>query len=338
MNERSVLYFTAPGQVSVVQTPLDPPAPGEVQVRTLFSAISPGTETMIYRGRFPKDLEVDANLPALSGRFTYPFCYGYASVGQVVASGEAVNPNWDGRPVFAFQPHASYFNADIRQLLAIPADLAPEEAIFLANMETAVNLIMDGQPLIGERALVCGQGIVGLLTTALLARYPLACLVSLEHYDLRRRASESLGVQACLDPGAPDFLKQIEDYLPDGADLSYELSGTSEALDQIIALTGFSGRVMIGSWYGDQRTSLNLGGAFHRKRLRLVSSQVSTIAPQFSGRWSKARRFEVAWEMIRHVRPARFITHKLPFDQAQQAYRLLDRHPEETIQVVFTYP
>jgi 2-desacetyl-2-hydroxyethyl bacteriochlorophyllide A dehydrogenase len=338
MNERSALYFTAPRQISLLQESLAPPPPGKVQVKTLFSAISPGTETMIYRGQFPKDSTLDASLPALSGHFTYPFTYGYASVGQVVAIGDRVDQAWYGTQVFAFQPHASHFNAATSQLLPLPDDLSPEEAIFLANMETAVNLVIDGGPLIGEHVLVCGQGIVGLLTSALLTRFPLASLISLDHYELRRQVSKSLGVDASLDPAVSGFQKEIEGCLPDGADLSYELSGSSKALDQVIALTGFNGRVLIGSWYGNQRASLDLGGDFHRKRIQMISSQVSTIAPQLSGRWNKARRFEVAWEMIRQVRPAQFITHKLPFDQAGLAYRLLDRHPEETIQVVFTYP
>jgi threonine dehydrogenase-like Zn-dependent dehydrogenase len=146
-----------------------------------------------------------------------------------------------------------------------------------------------------------------------------------------------LGANASLEPTWPDSEAIINSHLIDGADLSYELSGSVEALNQVIAWTGFSGRVLLGSWYGNQRANLDLGGAFHRSRIQLVSSQVSTIAPHLSGRWTKARRFDLVWKILGQVGPSKFITHKIPFSQADQAYQLLDQHPEETIQVVFTY-
>jgi threonine dehydrogenase-like Zn-dependent dehydrogenase len=129
----------------------------------------------------------------------------------------------------------------------------------------------------------------------------------------------------------------MEAYLPGGADLVYELSGVPSALDQAIAVTGFTGRVLVGSWYGQKPAHLDLGGHFHRNRIRLISSQVSTLAPELSGRWTKARRFQVAWEMIRKINPSRFITHRFPITQAHQAYQLLDQDPEGAIQVIFSY-
>ena len=120
-------------------------------------------------------------------------------------------------------------------------------------------------------------------------------------------------------------------------DLCFEVSGAPEALEQAIAVTGFAGRVVIGSWYGQKRAALDLGGRFHRSRIRLISSQVSTLAPALSGRWSKARRFELAWEMLRQVRPSRWITQRFPVEQADEAYRLIDQRPGETIQVLLTY-
>jgi threonine dehydrogenase-like Zn-dependent dehydrogenase len=119
--------------------------------------------------------------------------------------------------------------------------------------------------------------------------------------------------------------------------LTYELSGNPAALDQAIAVTGFNGRIVIGSWYGQKRADLNLGGGFHRSRIRLISSQVSSIAPEWGGRWSKGRRLRVAWQMLQHVRPVHLITHRFPLEQASDAYALLDQHPEEAIQVLLTY-
>ena len=335
--KRLALYFTAPGQVSVREEGLPTPGNGQLLVQSLLSAISPGTELLIYRGEFPPGLPLDENIPSLQGGFSYPLQYGYATVGRVIAAGPGADPAWEGRLVFAFQPHASYFNSEPGGLIPVPAELSPEQAVFLPNMETAVNFIMDGQPLLGEHVTVFGQGIVGLLTTALLARHPLASLVTLDKYPRRRLASLDSGATACFDPQATDLLPRLETIQPQGADLTYELSGSPAALDQAIRVTGYAGRVVLGSWYGSKRASLDLGGRFHRSRIRLLSSQVSSLAPEFSGRWSKERRFSVAWKMLQELKPSRWITHRFPLEEAEQAYRLLDTQPGEALQVLFTY-
>ena len=336
MNRLSV-YFTAPEQVSVLEEKLPPLEAGQVLVRTLFSAISPGSELLLYHGDFPQDIPVDKNLPALTGEFAYPLKYGYSVVGQVVEVGAGIDSTWNNRLVFAFQPHTSHFVTNPEALLTLPEGINPEEALFLPNMETAVNFLMDGGPMIGEGVIVFGQGIVGLLTTALLSQFPLASLITLDRYKLRRTISLELGAQVCLNPDQPDTQHQLLAAFPDGADLCYELSGTPAALNQAIAVTGYNGRVVIGSWYGQKRANLDLGGRFHRSRIRLISSQVSTIAPDLQGRWTKERRFNLAWEMIKRVDPSRFITHRLPVERASEAYQLIDQNPEETVQVIFTY-
>lgn len=339
---RQSLYFTAPHRVEVCQEPLPPPSADQVLVQTLVSAISPGTELLIYRGQAPADLPVDETISALAGTFAFPLKYGYAVVGRVIAVGAAVDPGWLGRLIFAFHPHESHFLAAAEELFAVPLQLTPEEAAFLPNMETAVNFVMDGRPVLGESVVVFGQGIVGLLTAALLARCPLSRLVTLDRYPLRREHSLRLGAHLSVDPLEPEVIVRVRaglhDDAPDGeADLAYELSGNPEALDQAIAVTGFHGRVVIGSWYGQKLAPLQLGGRFHRSRIRLISSQVSTIAPEFLGRWSKARRLRMAWQMLAWLRPAALITHRVPFTRAAEAYALLDQHPEEAIQVLLTY-
>ncbi len=346
------LYFTAPHRVDVRDETVRPPLAGEVWVETLASAISPGTEMLVYRGQAPTELAVDETISALSGSFNFPLKYGYAAVGRVVELGADVDASWLNRLVFAFNPHESHFTAAAANLLPLPADVDVDTALFLPNMETAVNFLHDGAPLIGERVAVFGQGIVGLLTTSLLARMPLASLITFDRYPLRREASRSLGAHASLDPTEPVW-KMLNARVPAGvpsredavgeqltdlqADLTYELSGSPATLDQAIAATGFNGRIVIGSWYGQKRADLNLGGRFHRSRIRLISSQVSTLAPELSGRWTKARRMETAWQLLREVKPARLITHRFPLAEAAKAYELIDQHPEACIQVVLTY-
>jgi 2-desacetyl-2-hydroxyethyl bacteriochlorophyllide A dehydrogenase len=335
---RISLYFNGPGQVTIQEETLPKPGTGQVLVRTVLSAISAGTESLVYRGLFPQDLSIDENILSLEGKFEYPLKYGYSAVGKVIDVGLKVAPTWKDRYVFAFNPHESHFLAETGDLQPLPQGMAPENAVFLPNMETAVNLVMDGEPLIGERVVVFGQGIVGLLTTALLSRFPLERLITADKFALRRQASLDLGAHASLEADDSDLHKELQAYFPPGADLVYELSGSPAALEQAIASVGFSGRVVIGSWYGQKRANLDLGGRFHRSRIRLISSQVSTLAPELSGRWDKARRFGLAWKMLAQVGPSRFISHRFPLRDADQAYSLLDHHPEEALQVVLTYP
>jgi len=337
VNQTKSLYFTARRQVSVREETLPKLKTTQVLVATLFSAISAGTECLIYRGEFPEGMAVDESIVDLSGEFAYPLKYGYAAVGQVVATGEDVEADWEGSLIMAFHPHESHFVADPSTLLPVPEDINAEDAAFLPTMETAVNFVMDGAPVIGEDVLVFGQGIVGLLTTSILAGFPLANLITFDEHALRRQTSCEAGAQASLYPNDAGFETLLRDQLPNGADLTYEISGSPAALEQALIVTGFNGRIVIGSWYGSKRATLNLGGSFHRSRIRMISSQVSSMAPEFDGRWTKMRRFEVAWEMIRQLKPSRLITHRFPIEQAAEAYQLLDKNPEKVIQILLTY-
>ena len=190
--------------------------------------------------------------------------------------------------------------------------------------------MMDGMPVIGERVWVLGQGIVGLLTTAILSNYPLSDLTTIDGYELRREWSGRLGATRSFEPQSipTDALE---------ADLIYELSGNPQALNSGIEHVGFSGRVVIGSWYGQKEAKLNLGGKFHRSHAQLISSQVSHLNPQWHGRWDKQRRLDVAWQMIREIRPSRLITHRFGLDQAADLYKMLADEPGTAVQTIFTY-
>ena len=334
--KRRTLYFTAPRQVELREEPLPAPGANEILVETTCSAISAGTEMLIYQGRFPRELESDSLISSLRGDFHYPLAYGYASVGIVREIGKGVSPEWLDRSVFAFQPHTSPFTTSPDSLFPIPSHISPDTACFLPNMETAINLVQDGAPLFGERVLVLGQGIIGLLTASLLHEFPLEILVTSDCYPLRCDSSP-VTRSLSLDPCEAKFHQQAKDLLNQGADVTFEVSGNPAALNDAIALTAFSGRIIIGSWYGEKPAEIKLGGAFHRSRIKLISSQVSTIGPELGGRWDKARRFEAAWSALERVQPEKWITHRFAIDEAVEAYRLLDETPQETIQVIFDY-
>jgi 2-desacetyl-2-hydroxyethyl bacteriochlorophyllide A dehydrogenase len=333
MLKARTLVFTAPKQIEIREIPMPAPRENEVLVETICSAISAGTEMLVYRGQFPRLADAHDNL---SSDLKYPLAYGYACVGKVVETGKMVEDDLKDRLVFSFQPHTSHFVAASDFLIKIPEGFSSEAASFLPGMETAVNLVQDGAPILGERVLVLGQGTVGLLTASLLSEFPLERLLTVDHYELRRKALQGKNLRS-LDPLSGDFHAQANSFLNEGADLTFELSGSPSALNDAIALTTFSGRIVIGSWYGEKRADVDLGGAFHRSRIKLISSQVSTIAPELSERWSKARRFDITWEALKRIQPEKWITHRFPIEEANKAYQILDEDPQSTIQIIFEY-
>jgi 2-desacetyl-2-hydroxyethyl bacteriochlorophyllide A dehydrogenase len=331
MPKAQTLYFTAPKQVEIRETNLPAIKGDEVLVQTICSAISAGTEMLVYRGEFPHLADVH---DAFSNDLNYPLEYGYACVGRVKETGKQVDPSLEGQLIFAFQPHTSHFIAPAASLIAIPASITPEAACLLPNMETAVNLVQDGAPILGERVLVLGQGIIGLLTSSLLSEFPLERLVIIDQYELRRNALDHEGRKSNIKSLLPDD-SQLSTW--DKNDLTFELSGSPAALNNALELTAFSGRIVIGSWYGQKHAEIDLGGSFHRSRIKLISSQVSTIAPELSARWDKSRRFDVAWKGLERIQPERWITHRFSLNDAAQAYQLLDEKPQETIQIIFDH-
>jgi 2-desacetyl-2-hydroxyethyl bacteriochlorophyllide A dehydrogenase len=336
---RAAVVMLAPGRVGVCREEIPLPGPGEVTVQCSLSAISAGTELLFYRGQVPSDMPLDTALPSLSGPARYPLRYGYAAAGKVIGLGPDVPGEVAGRRVFCFHPHASHINLSPSAAIPIPDDVDDRDALFLANMETAVTLMLDGRPVVGESVVVFGQGVVGLLATALLALHPLKSLVTVDPIPRRRDASLSTGAQAAFDPRQTEALasRLASDSGDSSADLVFELSGEPSGLAAAIDACGFGGRIVIGSWYGTKPAALDLGGRFHRSRIRLISSQVSTLPAEAAARWDETRRIATAWDMIRRVRPSRFITHEIPMERAAEAYDLLDRRPEDTLQAVFTY-
>jgi len=332
----SQLWFTAPYAVEVRDKELPAPAEHQVLVKTHYSAVSAGSELLLFRGQLPQAMALDSSLESLQQSADYPLQYGYACVGEVQQLGSAVDASWKGRQVFSFQPHASHFLAGVDELIQVPDGVSGRNSVFLPNMETAVNLVHDGRPLMGERVVVIGQGIVGLLLSALLARHPLASLAAVEKQQSRMELSKRLGVQSVHMPEAMEA-----DERPAGlidADLIYEVSGHPDALNLAIAMSGFSSRVVIGSWYGSKSAAVHLGGEAHRNRLQIVTSQVSTLSPELTGRWNKQRRFSLAWEMIRQTNPEQLITHSVPISEAGDLYQQLHQEDPGITQLLFDYP
>lgn len=335
MTEARAVWFTAPGRAELRAARVLDPDEGEVTVEARASAISHGTELLVYRGQVPPDLALD--LPTLEGGFGFPIKYGYASAGRIVATGKGVQSPRVGDAVFVHHPHQTRYTVPAGSAIPLPHGVPPEHGAFLANLETAVNVVLDAHPRLGDRVAVFGQGVVGLLVTLLLRRAGVDLIVTIDGHERRRRLSREMGADLALEPGPGAEAQLWSRSGGGGMDLAIEASGSVGALDTAIHCLGFQGTLVVGSWYGTKRAALSLGGAFHRRRLRIIGSQVSSIDPALAPRWDRERRLDLARRLMTELPLDRLVTHRVPFDRAAEAYRLISEHPEETVQVLLTY-
>jgi len=322
MTGRAV-YFVEPGRVEVREEALSG-APGKRLVESELIGISHGTEMLFFRGDLPQGMAADGSLGTLSGDLAYPIKYGYINVGR--------DP--DGRRVFAFHPHQDRFYAQADELVPLPEDLEAEDAVFLANMETALTVVHDANPRWGESVLVIGQGVVGLLIASILRLSGGVRVMAVEPIPRRREAAAALGCRV-FDAGEPGLASRIRAQTGGrGVDVAINVCASGAGLQLAIDCAAFSGVVLEASWYGSRETTLSLGTTFHRGRVTVRSSQVSTIAPELGGRWDKKRRTAAVIELLAAIRPSRYITHRIRLEDAQQAFELLRDHPEEALQIV----
>lgn len=329
MTHRGV-RFNGDASVDVVPIEVSPPSHGQVSVETAYSLISAGTEQLLYRGEVPEGDILETSIGALDATVSYPLHYGYAAVGHVTETGPDVSEKWIDRRVFAFQPHVSGFTTDLSNVHHIPQGVDLPKATLLPTVETALNFLLDSAPRIGERVSVFGQGMVGLTTTTLLSQFPLEQLIAVDIDSYRCELARSFGADIALTP------EEMEEHAP--VDLAIEVSGNPSALENALECTGFDGRVIVGSWYGSSGSGVDLSKGFHRDRISIESSQVSTLDPADSGRWSKQRRLEVAWEWVNRLDLEALLTHELTIGEAETAYEHIDEGRDDVITVLFSYP
>ena len=335
MSGATAVWFDAPRSVALRTEPLPPTGPDELRVRALASAISHGTEMLVYRGQVPEGARLD--LPSLAGDFGFPIKYGYASVGRVIDTGSEVHGVERGDLVFALHPHQTEYVLSANLVWRLPDGVPPERGLFAANLETALNALLDEPVRLGERVVVFGQGMVGLLVGMLARRSGAGRVLVVDGYERRRALALELGADAALVPG-PELTGQLLEATEGrGADLVFEASGNPDALQAAIDVVAQHGTVVVCSWYGANPVSLELGSHFHRGRVRLRSSQVGQVDPALLPRWDRARRSAEVLTLLGELPLERLVSHRIPFGDAADAYRLVDEHPEQTVQVVLTY-
>ncbi|MGQ7794005.1 zinc-dependent alcohol dehydrogenase [Faunimonas sp. B44] len=281
--DATALWVVGPERAELRGEALRPPGEGELLVETLVSAISRGTERLVYEGRVPETERDRMRCPFQGGTFPFPVKYGYAAVGRVVDGAADLRD----RTVFALHPHQDRFVIPAEAAIAVPADVPVERAVLGANMETALNIVWDAGIAPGDRVAIIGGGLVGLLTARLSARIPGTDVTVADVDAARAGPARTLGA---------GFAAPAE--LGDDFDVVVHASASEAGLRSALGAAGFEARVVEASWFGDAAPALPLGQAFHARRLSLVTSQVGSVPPARRARWTNRRRLETAMRLL----------------------------------------
>ena len=309
------LWHVAPGRAELRDVRLALPAEGELLVQALASGVSRGTERLVHYGRVPESQHDTMRCPMQEGDFSFPVKYGYAAVGQV----EIGPAEFLGRRVFALHPHQSRFIIPAHLCALLPDGVSDARACLGANMETALNVMWDAAPRLGERALVIGAGVVGLLCAALLVRVPGLAVTVVDRDPTKAGLARSFGADFTLPEAAPQ-----------DQELIIHASASAAGLRLALTCAAFEGRILEASWFGDAEPALPLGAAFHQKRLQLISTQVGSVSPAMRGRRSHGQRMSLALALLEDARFDALLGPHLAFEDLPAALpALLD--PAHTV-------
>ena len=321
-NGARALWITGPGKAEIREEQLPEPGADEVLVRTIHSAISRGTESLVFRGEVPPSEYRRMRAPFQDGDFPGPLKYGYINVGVVERGPSALLD----RSVFCLFPHQTRYIVPVSAVEPLPQGLPPRRAVLAANLQTAVNGLWDAAPRAGDRVTVVGAGTLGCLAAWLASGYP-GCEVELVEPNAAKAAvADALGVT----------FKSPREATAE-ADIVIHASGTSDGLTTALALAGFEATVTELSWFGARPVNVPLGEAFHSQRLRLQSSQVASIAPAQRARWTRKRQMQLVFRLLGDSRLEALITSESSFEELPGTLERLSRDPADTLCHLINY-
>jgi hypothetical protein len=275
-------WVTRPGHGEIREQRLSPIAAGEVLVRTQFTALSRGTESIVYHGRVPASEHSRMRCPYQDGDFPAPVKYGYANVGRVLLGPSELRD----RLVFSLYPHQTEFIVPAEAVIPLPENVPPERAVLAANLETALNAIWDARPLAADRISVVGGGVLGCLCAFLLEQLAGVDLELVDPALERRKVADALGIRHVTPESARSE-----------RDLILHASGAPAGLRAALTLAATEATIVELSWYADSMVELPLGQAFHARRLSLRSSQVGNLSPNARPRHTRRSRLALALEL-----------------------------------------
>ena len=318
--DTKAVEFVAPGVVRVIDVDVPKQGRGQCVVRTLFSGISAGTETMAFNGLIDPSTELDESIDSMEGTFAFPFRYGYSCVGIVERGAGSIAA---GQQVFCLHPHQGVLVRPADEFVVVDG-IAPRVATMLPLVETGLQIALDAGPQDGP-VIVFGLGAIGILAGAAMARSGTQ-VIGVEPLDYRREGAATFGIEAVAPDEVPADVPMIVD-----------CTGSPEVLASGLGLLAHEGVALVASWYGEKPVELPLGGSFHRRRLTIRSTQVSSIPEALQDEWTFEKRTAAAVELMKELPVDVLATHTFPVAEAQRAFEAADKAEDGLIHAALAY-
>jgi len=316
------LWVTKPGVCELRSEELPDVGEGGCLLEAMYSAISPGTERLVFSGRIPPSLHDSMKCPYMGGRFSFPVKYGYSLAGRIVKGPAALI----GKVGHVLHPHQDRSVVRASDVYIVPENVPPRRAALASNLETAVNALWDSGMSLGDRALVVGFGAIGGLVARLAAQLPGSELWVVDSQPAKVELARRMGLSAC----APHELHGPFDVV-------FHASASASGLQLALESLGFEGQVIELSWYGTEGVSLSLGREFHPRRLKIVSSQVSSLSPAQGARWDLSRRKGLVFRLLQDPWYDGCFSEVVPFAGLAEAYPRVLRSPNPGLCCLIKY-
>jgi 2-desacetyl-2-hydroxyethyl bacteriochlorophyllide A dehydrogenase len=322
MDKARALWFEETNRAAFLEEILPGLKPGWCKLKSLFSGISPGTESLILSGQVPDRVYHEMKCPYMGGQFPFPVKYGYSLVGKITDGPKALL----GKIAHLLHPHQDKCMVRIDDIFLVPPDVPPQRATLASNLETAVNAIWDSQFSLGDHALVVGFGAIGSLVARLLSFFPGSRVKVMDTNPDKRRTAEKMGFSVLYPEEASEKF-----------DLAFHASGNPSGLQSAVDMVGFEGKVVEMSWYGKHQVSLSLGGNFHSQRKAIISSQVSHLSPGQRSRWDHKRRKSLVFDLLQRIEFDEHLTYSVSFSELPRTYSKLKIFRRENLGYLVTY-
>jgi len=329
------LLLIAPREVKLAQIEDRPLQKGEVRALAVYSAISHGTELLLYRGISPfhdSHFSTERRLFVKQQEQTsYPLRLGYEWLGVVEEVGTEVDSFTRGALVHLPLPHAEchIFEAAAMAKLGVtplPEAMPQRNALFLNSAGIALQAVHDANIQLGDQVVVFGLGSLGLLALQMARLSGAGLLIAVDINEQRAGIAQRMGADMVLNPRTEDIGYALRE-IGSGADVAIEFSGSTTALHQAIRSVRMAGRVVAAGFYQGGAGDLRLGEEWLHNRISMVASQQG---------WGNAHRNTPCWDRARlrttsinlllngTLEVSALISNRFKFADIADAYELID--------------
>jgi predicted dehydrogenase/threonine dehydrogenase-like Zn-dependent dehydrogenase len=368
---RQVLQSLADGRTILAEVPASAVPRGGLLVRTTRSLISAGTERMLVEfGRAgwidkarqqPEKVRqvfdkvhadgLAATVEAVRSKLDQMVPLGYCNVGRVAEVGAEVRGFAVGERVVSNGAHAELVAVSRNLCARIPDGVSDDEAVFTVLGAIALQGVRLTAPTLGERFVVTGLGLLGLLTVQLLrangcrvlgidpdaskgefARRFGAEVVALDRGEDPLRVADAFSAGAGVDGVLITASTRSNDPVSQGARMCRQRGR--------IVLVGVTGLNLDRSDFYQKELSFQVSCSYGPGRYDPQYEEAGTDYPLGFVRWTEQRNFQAVLEMLdsRALDVRTLITHRFAFEDTPAAYALLATQAEPHLGILLEYP